>query len=171
MPEDVRQVLGGDANALITALAAANLAINSGGDVLDARVATGLDDSATNVSFNSAKLGQDLHVLGVPQVNLTVAATAADSYYYVQILDRLPDGTVHLVTRGAFKDTGTGFRKAHQIGFPLFATNHVFKAGNKIQLRISSRDFPFFIPNLDQDTVRILHGNRNPSSLALPIFP
>lgn len=167
----IEAILGSDANALVTALAAANLAINSGGDVLDARVATGSDDDATSASFTAAALGQDLHVLGVPQVHLTVSGSAADAYYYVQILDKLPDGTTHLVTRGALKDTTARFRKTHQIDFPLFATNHIFKAGNKIRLRIATRDFPFFIPNLDQDTLKIQHGKRNPSSVALPIVP
>jgi predicted acyl esterase len=76
-----------------------------------------------------------------------------------------------LVTRGAFKDSANSFRKVHQIAFPLFGVNHVFKMGNKIMLRIASRDFPFFLPNLDQDDFKILHGNRNPSSLVLPVVP
>jgi len=167
----IDRALGINANALITAVGAANLAINSGGDVLDSRVATGLDSGANSVTFNSAPLTAALHVVGFPQVNLTVAATVSNAYYYVQLLEKLPNGTIHLVSRGAFKDTGTGFRKAHVIGFSLFGTNHTFTTGNKIQLRISSRDFPFFLPNLDQENFKILHGSRNPSSLALPVVP
>jgi hypothetical protein len=167
----IENILGSNTNALVTALAAANLAINSGGDVLDARVATGSDDDATSASFTTPALGQDLHALGIPQVHLTVAGSSADAYYYVQILEKLPDGSTNLVTRGAFKDTTARFRKIHQIDFSLFAMNKVFKMGSKIRLRIASRDFPFFIPNLDQDTLRIQHGKRNPSSLVLPIAP
>jgi predicted acyl esterase len=167
----IQNALGGDANALITAIAAANLLVNSGGDVLSASVATDLDSDATNASFNSAVLAHDLHVVGIPQVHLTVAASAADTYYYVQVLERLPDGTTHLVSRGAFKDSGNGFKKSHQIDFPLFAANHVFKTGNRIRLQIASRDFPFFLPNLDQADFKVMHGNRNPSSLVLPVVP
>jgi predicted acyl esterase len=167
----IQNALGGDANALITAVAAANLVINNGSDVLSAGVATGLDDSASNVSFNSAALSQDLDVVGIPQVHLTVAGSASEAYYFVQLLEKLPDGTTHLVSRGAFKDHTVKFMQPHQINFALFGVNHVFASGNKIRLRISSRDFPFFIPNLGQDTFKILHGSRNPSGLALPVVP
>src|SRR4029077_14393930 len=60
----IENILGSNTNALVTALAAANIAINSGGDVLDARVATGSDDDATSASFTTPALGQDLHALG-----------------------------------------------------------------------------------------------------------
>jgi predicted acyl esterase len=167
----IEQALGTNANALFTAVAAANIVVNSGGDVLDSRVATGLDDNAPSVIFTSAALAQDLHVVGLPQVHLSVAASAADTYYYVQILERLPDGTTKLITRSAFKDSGGGFKRPHPIDFSLFAVNHVFKMGNKIRLRIASRDFPFFLPNLDEGTFKILHGTHQPSSLTLPVVP
>jgi putative CocE/NonD family hydrolase len=167
----IEQALGGGSTAFITALAAANLAINSGGDVLDARVATGLDDNASSTGFSSAALPQNAHVLGIPHVSLSVSSNALDTYYYVQIVEKLPDGTTHLVTRGAFKDHTAKFKKVHQISFSLFAVNHVFTAGSKIRLRIASRDFPFFLPNLDQGTFKISHGTRAPSSLTLPIVP
>jgi predicted acyl esterase len=167
----IENALGGNAGALITAVAAANLAINSGGDVFDSRVSTGLDSGANSATFNSSALASDLHIVGIPNVNLTVAATASNAYYYVQLLEKQPDGTVHLVSRGAFKDSGGGFRKPHQISFSLFGANHTFHSGNKIQLRVSSRDFPYFLPNLDQDTFKVLHGTRNPSSVTLPVVP
>jgi predicted acyl esterase len=161
----------GNTNALVTAVAAANLVINQGADVLDPRVVTGLDDDANATGFTSAALPFDVHVIGIPQVNLTVSSTERDAYYYVQLVERLNDGTIRLVSRNAFKDTANGFRRAHPITFSLFGVNHVFKAGSKIRLRVASRDFPFFLPNLEQGTLKIYHGRRNPSSLVLPIVP
>ncbi|MFL6514132.1 MAG: CocE/NonD family hydrolase [Chthoniobacterales bacterium] len=167
----IEQALGGGSTAFITALAAANQLINSGGDILDPRITTDLDDTANGTAFSSAVLPQDAHVLGIPQVSLSVSADAPNTYYYVQLLEKLPDGTTHLVTRGALKDHTAKFKKVHPVSFSLFGVNHVFKAGSKIRLRIASRDFPFFLPNLDEGTFRISHGKNAPSSLTLPIVP
>ncbi|HJT79888.1 MAG TPA: CocE/NonD family hydrolase, partial [Chthoniobacterales bacterium] len=166
----IEQALG-NADALVTALAAANLVINEGGDVLDPRVVTGLDNDANAAGFTAAPLAQPLHVVGVPQVTLFVSSDSRDSYYYVQLVERLPNGATVLVSRNAFKDTTVRFRKIHAINFSLFGVNHRFRAGSKIRLRVSSRDFPFFLPNLEQGTVKIHHGRRNPSRLTLPVVP
>ena len=167
----IEDALGSGGAALITAIAAANLAINSGSDVLGPGIVTESDEDANNATFTTAALSQDLHVLGIPQLSLSVSSTSSTSYYYIQLLERFPDGTSRLITRGAFKDDGKKFRKPHPISFSLFGVNHVFKSGSKIRLRIASRDFPFFLPNLDQGTVKISHGKRKPSSLILPIVP
>jgi putative CocE/NonD family hydrolase len=168
----IEQALGGGSTAFITAIAAANQVINSGGDVLSPSITTDMDSSANATGFTSAALSQDTHVMGIPQLSLSVSADTVDTYYYVQIVEKNADGSTHLVTRGAFKDhTATGFRKVHQINFSLFAVNHVFKSGSKIRLRIASRDFPFFLPNLDEGTFKISHGSHAPSSLTLPIVP
>jgi predicted acyl esterase len=167
----IEQALGGGSTAFITAVAAANQVINSGGDVLSPSITTDIDNDANNAGFSTTALANDTHVLGIPQVSLSVSADTADTYYYVQIVEKLADGTTHLVSRGAFKDHTTPFKKVHQISFSLFGVNHVFKAGSKIRLRIASRDFPFFLPNLDEGTFKISHGKRLPSSLTLPIVP
>jgi putative CocE/NonD family hydrolase len=167
----IQNALGSNNNALVTAVAAANILINEGGDVLDPRVVTGLDDDANAAGFTSMPLAQDLHVVGIPQLTLFVSSDRRDAYYYVQLVERLADGTTRLVTRNAFKDTGGGFRRAHSISFSLFGVNHVFRAGSKIRLRVTSRDFPFFLPNLGQGTVKVYHSARYPSSVTLPIVP
>ncbi|HEY4285268.1 MAG TPA: CocE/NonD family hydrolase [Chthoniobacterales bacterium] len=167
----IESALGGGSTGFITAIAAANDLINAGGDVLSPSIVTDIDQDAKSVSFSTGALPQDLHVMGVPQVSLSVSASAGETYYYVQIIERLADGSTRLVTRGAFKDHTAKFKKVHQIDLSLFALNHVFKAGSKIGLRIASRDFPFFLPNLDQGTFKISHGKRNPSSLTLPFVP
>ena len=159
----------GDPSALIAAAIFVNGLLNSGGNILDAQIATGLDSGANSKTFVSAVLAQDLHVVGLPEFHLFVSARASDAEYYVQILERLPSGTDKLVTRGAFKDHGTSFSTAHEIDFSAFGINHVFRAGSKIRLQITSRDFPFFMPNLDQPTTKIYRDASHPSSLVLPV--
>ena len=167
----IQNALGDSNNALVTAVAAANLLINQGGDVLDARVVTGMDDGANAAGFTGMALAQDLHVVGIPQLTLFVSSDRRDAYYYVQLMERRADGSTILVTRNAFKDSGGGFRKSHPISFSLFGVNHVFRAGSKIRLRVASRDFPFFLPNLNQGTVKVYHSTRYPSALTLPVMP
>ena len=167
----IQNALGGNNNTLITAVAAANLLINNGADVLDPRVVTGLDGDANSVGFTSPPLAQPLHVVGIPQLTLFVSSDRRDAYYYVQLVERLPNGTTHLVTRSAFKDSSGGFRKTHPVNFSLFGVNHVFRAGSRIRLRVTSRDFPFFLPNLNQGTVKIFHSTRFRSTVTLPVVP
>jgi len=160
-----------DAAALLLAVSSANSAINNGTDVLGPDIFTDVDNDAESKGFTSAALGSDLKVIGTPRVNLSVSSRGRNAYYFAQLLEKLPDGTLHLVSRGAIKDKSTGFRKAHSISFPLFSINHTFAAGNAMKLRISTRDFPFFLPNLDERTVKVFHNSKHPSSIDLPVVP
>jgi len=160
-----------DAAALLLAVNAANSAINNGTDVLGPDIFTDIDNDAESKGFTSMPLGSALQVIGTPQLNLSVSSRGRNAYYYAQLLEKLPDGTLHLVSRGAIKDKSTGFRKAHSISFSLFSINHTFAAGNSIKVRISTRDFPFFLPNLDERTIKIFHNSKHPSSLSLPVVP
>jgi predicted acyl esterase len=161
----------GNSTALIGAVMAVNGLLNQSGDILDANVVTNLDTGASFQTFTSAALTQDLHVVGLPQFQFFVSGGAADAYYHVQIVERLAGGSERLITRGAFKDHAANPSASHEIDFSAFAINHVFKTGSRIRLHIASRDFPFFLPNLDQPTVKIFRDAQRPSSLTLPVVP
>jgi predicted acyl esterase len=159
----------GDPTALMGAAVAVNTLINSGTNLLDANIITSLDSNANFRTFTGAALGQDLHVVGLPEFHLFVSAGASDAEYYVQIVERLSTGAERLITRGAFRDHTAAFSTPHQIDFSAFAINHVFKTGSRIRLHIASRDFPFFLPNLDQPAIKIYRDAQRPSSLVLPV--
>jgi predicted acyl esterase len=161
----------GNSTALIGAVMAVNTLLNQSGDILDANVVTNLDTGASFQTFTSPPLTQDLHVVGLPQFQFFVSGGAADAYYHVQIVERLAGGSERLITRGAFKDHAANPSASHEIDFSAFAINHVFKTGSRIRLHIASRDFPFFLPNLDQPTVKIFRDAQRPSSLTLPVVP
>ena len=150
---------------------AVNTLLNQSGDILDANVVTNLDTGASFQTFTAPPLAQDLHVVGLPQFQFFVSGGAADAYYHVQIVERLAGGSERLITRGAFKDHAANPSASHEIDFSAFAINHVFKTGSRIRLHIASRDFPFFLPNLDQPTVKIFRDAQRPSSLTLPVVP
>jgi len=43
--------------------------------------------------------------------------------------------------------------------------------GSPIKLLIASRDYPFFLPNIDQSKVWIYRDVSHPSALLLPVAP
>ncbi len=164
--------VGADNSGFINEVFSVNAIFNSNvGDILDEKVFTKQDTGARNARFLSSTLPSDLHVVGIPQMNLTVSANHKNAYYYVQILERIKKGKTQLITRGAFKDHATDPSIPHTISFSLFAMNHVFQEGGQISLLITSRDYPFFLPNIDQPTVKIYRDHVNSSSISLPIAP
>jgi ABC-2 type transport system ATP-binding protein len=167
----IQNALGGDAAGLIGAVTAVNSILNSGADILSPNIITDLDTDANAITFTSAPLTQDLHVVGLPALHLFVSSKKRDADYYVQILESTSSGDFRLVSRGAFQDHTSRFKKTHKIDFSPFAINHVFNAGNKIRVQVASRDFPFFLPNLSQPTIRIYRDARHASSVALPVVP
>ncbi|MEY2537716.1 MAG: type transport system ATP-binding protein [Verrucomicrobiota bacterium] len=167
----IRRVLGGSANDLIAAFLLVNNLLNSGAGILDSNIVTQADSSANSTTYSSPPLGADVHVTGLPEVHLFVSAKSAGAYYYVQVYENVPNGNLKLITRGAFKDHATNFTAAHEVDFSPFAINHTFKTGNQISVHVSSRDFPFFLPNLSQPTVKIYRGATHPSNITLPVAP
>jgi putative CocE/NonD family hydrolase len=167
----IQNALGGDAAGLIAAVTVVNGILNSGGDILSPNIVTNLDSGAQSITFTSAALKQNLRVVGLPAVHLFVSSTDSDADYYVQILEKPPRGKVRLVSRGAFEDHAATFNAPHEIDFSPFGINHVFKAGNKIMVEVTSRDFPFFLPNFSQPKIRIYRDSQHPSNVALPVVP
>lgn len=166
------RAVGADDNTLIRQMIAVNAIINKdASDILDSKVFTKQDEGARHARFLSNTLPADLHVVGIPQMKLVVASNHKNAYYYVQILERVKKGKTQLITRGAFKDHSNNPSVPHEIDFSLFGVNHVFKAGGQISLLISSRDYPFFLPNLDQETVKIYRDSVHSSSISLPVVP
>jgi predicted acyl esterase len=49
--------------------------------------------------------------------------------------------------------------------------NRLFNAGNRIGLRIASRDFPFFLINPSQPTLRFYRASGRASHMTLPVVP
>ena len=169
--DPIRAALGSSADALIAAAVLVNNLLNSGAGILDSGILTQFDDSAAGKTFSTLPLASDTKVVGLPALHLFVSAKGAGAYYFVEILETLPDGSNRLVTRGAFKDHANRFKAAHEIDFSPFSINHTFKAGNEISVRVASRDFPFFLPNLSEPTIQIYRDSAHPSNVTLPIVP
>jgi predicted acyl esterase len=167
----IRRALGGSSDELGAAFLLVNSLLNSDAGILDSRLATQSDDSANARTFASPPLPANVTATGLPTFHLFVSAKASDANYYAQIFERIPGGTMRLVTRGAFSDHASDPNTPHQIDFSPFAVNHVFKAGDSIVVRVASRDFPYFLPNLSQPTVKLYRDSAHPSNVTLPVAP
>ena len=166
------RALGEDDNTLIESLISVNAILNSGAtDILDPRIFTKTDNSAKRVRFTGKKLSAALNVVGTPQCHLIVSATHSNAYYYAQILEKPAKGKTVLITRGAFKDHSSTPTTPHTIDFPIFSVNHTFQPGSEILFQITSRDYPFFLPNLTQPTAKIYGDSVNISTISLPVVP
>jgi predicted acyl esterase len=165
-------LIGVDNRRLISQVLAVNDILNSGAaDILDPGVFTQTDKDAQRIGLKSDPLPADLQVVGNPVVELYVSAKKPNAYYFIQIEEKFVNGNVKLVTRGAFKDHTVDSKSPHLIQFSPFTVNHRFSAGSQIKLLIASRDYPFFLPNIDQPTVWIYRDAGHPSALLLPVAP
>jgi predicted acyl esterase len=169
--QPLQNALGADASTLIGAIIAVNATVNTGGDVFSPTLDTGLDTGANSLSYTTATLTQNLHVVGLPDFRLSVSATNATAYYYAELTEVSANGSEHLVSRGAFKDHTANFGGTHEIAFTGFGVNHVFDAGNRLRVRVASRDFPFFYVTSSQPTIKIFRTTAHPSHVVLPVVP
>jgi predicted acyl esterase len=166
------RAVGADDNTLIESIVSVNAILNSDASgILDPRIFTRADGGANRARFTSATLPADLNVVGSPSCHLIVSAGRSKAYYYVQILEHTAQGKTLLITRGAFKDHTASPSTPHAIDFSPFTVNHTFRAGSQIFLQITSRDYPFFLPNLNQPTVKIYRDAVNTSTISLPVAP
>ena len=164
--------VGADDNTLIESIISVNAILNSGAtSILDPKIFTKADNGAKRIRFTSETLSAALDVVGTPQCHLIVSASRSNAYYYVQILEHPAKGKIQLVTRGAFKDRSSTPSTPHAIDFPIFSVNHTFQAGSEILFQITSRDYPFFLPNLNQPTAKIYGDAINTSTISLPVVP
>jgi putative CocE/NonD family hydrolase len=169
--QPLQNAIGQDAATLIGAIIAVNATVNTGGDVFSPNLDTGLDTGANSLSYTTAPLVQSVHLVGLPEFHLSVSATNSNAYYYAQVTEISANGSEHLVSRGAFKDHASSFGGAHEIDFGGFSVNHVFDAGNRIRVRVASRDFPYFYVSSSQPTIKIYRTAAHPSHVVLPVVP
>jgi predicted acyl esterase len=164
--------VGADDNTLIDSIISVNAILNSGAtSILDSKIFTKADSNAQKVRFTGAALPATLNVVGTPQCHLIVSASRSNAYYYAQILEKPAKGKTLLVTRGAFKDHTSSPSTPHVIDFPIFSVNHTFQVGSEILFQITSRDYPFFLPNLDQPAAKIFDDATRASTISLPVAP
>jgi putative CocE/NonD family hydrolase len=142
--------------------------------------------------FTTLALEQDLEVTGKITVNLWASSSAVDTDFTGKLVDVWPDGRAYNVVEGIVR---ARYRnsiskpeliepgKIYNYSIDLRYTSHVFKAGHRVRVEISSSNFAMWDRNLNtgrpvgQDTEiktasqTIYHNRDFPSHLLLPVIP
>ena len=161
-------------------------------DTLRYRAGTGMDagnwwgeltgnmaaDDAHSLTYDSAPLTQPLEIMGLPQVQLRVAADAPFYQWSVRLEDVAPDGQVSLVSGAMINPSQRVSRlkpQALAIGEPttLSTTTRLttwrFQPGHRIRLAVSNAQFPMVWPSPTAGKTQLLLGDG--TWLKLPVVP
>jgi hypothetical protein len=133
-----------------------------------------------------------LELTGPLTLKLYAASSAPDTDFTAKLVDVRPDGYAQNIEdgiiRARYRDslrypTPIKPGQVYEYKIDLWATSHVFKAGHRIRLEVSSSNFPHFDRNPNTGHAigvdaemrtaeqRIFHDQRYPSHLILPVIP
>jgi putative CocE/NonD family hydrolase len=142
--------------------------------------------------YTTDVLRQDVEATGPITVTLFAASSAYDTDFTAKLVDVRPDGYAQNIQdgiiRARYRDSAADPSlitpgQVYRYTIDLWATSHVFLAGHRIRLEISSSNFPRFDrnPNTGRTIATetellparqtIYHDARYPSHITLPIVP
>jgi len=140
--------------------------------------------------YTSEQLQRDLEVTGRILCKLYAASTALDTDFTAKLVDVYPSGYAQIlregIIRARYRNT---FKKqelltpgkVHEYTIDIWSISHVFQKGHKVQVEISSSNFPKYDRNpntghrfgedteLQKATQTIYHDSRYPSHIILPV--
>jgi hypothetical protein len=144
------------------------------------------------LTYTTAPLAHDTDVTGPISLTLYAASSAPDTDWTAKLNVIRPDGAVinlnNGIQRASYRDSDTQPTpitpgQTYPYTITIWPTSNLFHTGDRIQLAVSSSDFPQFDPNpntgnwLGNSTTTqpadqtILHDQTHPSALQLPITP
>jgi putative CocE/NonD family hydrolase len=124
-------------------------------------------------------------------MTLYASSSAPDTDFVVKLIDLRPDGYAHPVSEGIlrarFRDSQSEPAlltpgRVYQLTVDLYALSHVFAAGHRLRVHVTSSDFPQWDANpntaepfgtatraalADQ---LVFHDARHPSHIVLPVI-
>jgi putative CocE/NonD family hydrolase len=183
-PRDPAPTVGGP-----TSLPALLFGMSSG--PLDQRP---VEKRADVLTFTSGPLERPLEATGPLQVLLFAATSAPDTDFVAKLMDVGPDGESRILAEGILRARfREGFERprpvqpgaVHEYAIDLMATAHVFAAGHRVRVAVTSSSFPRFDRNpntghalgadgpLDLRPARqtVFHDRGRPSHILLPLIP
>jgi hypothetical protein len=137
-------------------------------------------------------LEQEIEVTGPVVFKLFAASSAPDTDFTAKLTDVRPDGYAQNIAEGVVRarfrdslDLPTLIKPGavHEYTIDMWSTSHVFKAGHRLRLEVSSSNFPRYDRNqntghelgADAETrpaiQTVFHDSRYPSHLILPLIP
>lgn len=137
-------------------------------------------DDDYSMCFDSAKLEEDMEILGHPSAVLYVSSTQPVANWIVRLCDIAPDGTSSLVTKGILNGTHHESHVApralvpgqiYKLELNLKVISWVFPKGHRIRFAICNADFPNLWPSPYPMTTSLYLGKDHPSQFVLPVCP
>jgi putative CocE/NonD family hydrolase len=140
--------------------------------------------------YTASVMAEDLTVIGPVQVVLYAESSALDTDFTARLTDVYPDGRSLVLSEGILRGRYRKILAATELLEPnavdefkieLCPVCHVFKAGHRLRLDISSSNFPRFSRNLNtgEDVATgtrmltakqtVLHTRQYPSHVVLPL--
>ncbi len=153
-----------------------------------------LDQRPDVLVYQTPALGHDVTVAGPISLTLWASSSAVDTDFDAKLVDVYPNGTKVNIADGVIRARYRNDPSKPQFlqsGAPtkfeidLWSTATMFKAGHRIELVVSSSNFPLYDRNLNtgnpigtdvlSDAVVahqiVYHSERYPSELTLPVVP
>ena len=151
----------------------------------------GIQDRKDVLVYTSEPQQTDLEITGRLTVKLYAASTAKDTDFTGKLVDVHPNGYAQILKDGIIRARyRNSFKKqelltpnkVHEYTIDLWSMSHVFQKGHRIQVEISSSNFPKFDRNpntghkfgedaeLEKATQIIHHDNEFASHIILPII-
>ena len=132
--------------------------IAMGGIVPGAFEFSAAEARADVLSFSTPPLTEDLEVTGEIKLVLSAASSAVDTDFIAHLVDVHPDGNAYAMADGGLR---ARYRKsvfepefltpgvADRMEIRLAVTSHVFKAGHRLRVDVSSSNFPAWDRNMN----------------------
>ncbi len=151
-----------------------------------------VEDREDVLVYTSEALDRDLEVTGPIKVHLFASSSAVDTDFTAKLVDVRPDGYAHNLQDGIIRGRYRTSRsepsliepgRVYEFVIDLWATSHLFKAGHRLRVEISSSNFPRFDRNpntgaplgrddrLEVAEQTVHHREEYPSHIVLPIIP
>jgi putative CocE/NonD family hydrolase len=145
--------------------------------------------------YTSAPLAKELEVTGPIRAELWASSSARDTDFIVKLTDVYPDGYSQNIIpplsgilraryrESEFKEQLLDPGKIYKFSVNLMYTSHVFKAGHRIRVSVTSSDFPHIDRNpntgnafgkdaqLISATQTLYHDERHLTLVMLPVIP
>jgi uncharacterized protein len=142
--------------------------------------------------YTSEPLPRDMEVTGPITMKLHAASSAPDTDFTAKLIDVRPDAYAHNIAdgivRARFRDSASASSpitpgRVYEYAIDLWATSHVFKAGHRLRIEVSSSNFPRYDRNANSGaaigtdrelkTARqsVFHDAQHPSHIVLPVIP
>lgn len=137
------------------------------------------DAESHSLFFETSPFEEEKAILGQPESNLWVSASATHANWIVRLSDVAPDGTITRITgaakNGTHRDSSMNPEllepgKIYELQFPLHFTSWIIKPGHKLRVSISNATWPMFWPTPYKMITSLFVGAEYASSIQIPFI-